>query len=66
MKEKEEIFYNRKEDNVMKLINKGNFIYYNRETDKYIDSKDILRLEECYKIYVNKELGKLIKVIYER
>ena len=39
---KEEIFYNKKEDCIMKLINKGNFIYYNELSNKYINKKNFL------------------------
>jgi hypothetical protein len=59
---KEEIFYNKKEDCIMKLINKGNFIYYNELSNKYINNKDLLTIEECYKILSNKLLKNLIKI----
>ena len=46
----------------MKLINKGNFIYYNELSNKYINNKDLLTIEECYKILSNKELKNLINI----
>ena len=53
-------YYNKKEDKIMELENKGNSIYYNKINNRFIEKHDLLTLEECFSIFSNKELEKLI------
>ena len=55
-----QIFYNKRENKLIELENKGNFIYYDNINKLYIDKNDLLTLEECFNIFSNKDLEKLI------
>lgn len=55
-----ELFYNKETNEVLPIENKGNNIFYDIFNKVYIEKCKLLTLEECYKIFANKDLEKLI------